>query len=172
MFSDLEGHCYLVILYGHMHDIHKKVTIIVVSRKAIFTLCIYIVTYTTTKEVFSELYFEEHEKLPKIITVSEEEQFAFTVAPPELNITSYEYVISLGDEILDEGDFILHPGENTTVNVSCISENLSLVLVDHAEHNRSLRIPQKISCISPCRIFKMCNYNQSNVNNAFKFQSS
>ena len=108
MFSDLKGCRYSVILYGHKQGIHKKVTIIAVSRKAIFTLCIYIVTYTT-KEGFSKLYFEEHEKLPKIINAGKEEKFAFTVTSHELNMTSYEYVVSL---------------------------------VDHAENNWILRIPQ------------------------------
>ncbi|RJS83135.1 hypothetical protein CW713_04305 [Methanophagales archaeon] len=103
--------------------------IIAVSRKAIFTLSIYIVTYTTTKEGFSELYFEEHEELPKIINAGEEPQFAFTIASHELNVTSYEYTVSLDDEIVEEGGFILGPGENITANVSFIPENSSLTFI-------------------------------------------
>jgi len=109
----------------------KKViyAIIAACIIGIFIVGFLVVTYTTTKEGFSELYFEEHEELPKIITVSEEEQFAFTVASHELNTTSYKYVVSLGDDILEEGDFALGPGENITANVSFIPENSSLTFI-------------------------------------------
>ena len=109
----------------------KKViyAIIAACIIGIFIVGFLVVTYTTTKVGFSELYFEEHEKLPKIITVGKEEPFSFTVASHELNITSYKYVVSLGDDILEEGDFVLYPGENITVNVSFAPTNSSLTLV-------------------------------------------
>lgn len=109
----------------------KKViyAIIAACIIGIFIVGFLVVTYTTMREGFSELYFEEHEELSKIINAGEEEQFAFTVASHELNITSYEYVISLGDDILEEEGFALYPGENITVNVSFIPENSSLTLV-------------------------------------------
>ncbi|MCW3133210.1 MAG: DUF1616 domain-containing protein [Methanophagales archaeon] len=124
----------------------KKViyAIIVACIIGIFIVGFLVVTHTTTKEGFSELYFEEHEVLPKIIAVGEEEQFAFTVASHELNTASYKYVVSLDDEIIEEGGFILGPDENITVNVSFIPENSSLMPVDEVEHNMSLKIPQKI----------------------------
>jgi len=128
----------------------KKViyAIIAACIIGIFIVGFLVVAYTTTEAGFSELYFEEHEELPKIITAGEEEQFAFTVASHELNTASYEYVVSLDDEIIEEGDFILGPDGNITVNVSFIPENSSLTLIDHTEHNRSLRIPQKIEPIT------------------------
>ncbi|MCW3128995.1 MAG: DUF1616 domain-containing protein [Methanophagales archaeon] len=114
----------------------------------IFIVGFLVVTYTTMKESFSELYFEEHEELPRIINVGEKEEFAFTVASHELNMTSYEYVVSLDDEILKDGGFTLGSDENITVNVSFIPENSSLMLVDEVEHNWTLRIPQKIEPIT------------------------
>ena len=87
----------------------KKViyAIIVACIIGIFIVGSLVVTHTTTKEGFSELYFKELERLPKIIAVGEEEQFAFTVASHELNTASYKYVVSLDDEIIEEGGFIL-----------------------------------------------------------------
>ena len=131
-------------------DEEKKVIYAIIAACVIGIVIVgfLVVTYTSTKKGFSELYFEEHEKLPKIINAGEEEEFAFTVASHELNMTSYEYVVSLDDEILEEGDFVLYPGKNITVNVSFIPEISSLMLVDHAENNWSLRIPQKIEPIT------------------------
>ncbi len=109
----------------------KEVTyaIIIACIIGIFVVGFLVVTYTTTKEGFSELYFEEHEELPKIISVGEEEQFAFTVASHELNVTSYRYIVSLGDEIIEEGGFVLGPDENITVNVSFVPTNTSLTFI-------------------------------------------
>jgi hypothetical protein len=126
----------------------------------IFIVGFLVVTYTTTKEGFSELYFEEHEKLPRIITAGEEEEFAFTVASHELNETIYEYVVSIDDKIIEEGGFVLYPGENITVNVSFIPGNSSLKLVDLVEHNRSLRIPQKIK---PLTFLKLKSENFTRI---------
>ena len=137
-------------------DEEKEVVYAIIAACVIgiFIVGFLVVTYTTTKEGFSELYFEEHENLPKIITVSEEEQFAFTVASHELNTTSYVYVVSLDDEIVEKGGFTLGPDENITVNVSFIPENSSLMLVDEVEHNWTLRIPQKIEPLTFLRLKK------------------
>ena len=112
-------------------DEEKKVVYAIIAACiiGIFIVGLLVVTYIPMKEGFSELYFEEHEKLPKIINVGKEEQFAFTVASHELNITSYKYVVSLDADILDEGDFVLHSGENITVNVSFTLTNSSLTFV-------------------------------------------
>jgi hypothetical protein len=128
----------------------KKVVYAIIAACiiGIFIVGFLVVTYTTTKEGFSELYFEEHEELPKIITVGEEEQSAFTVASHELNMTSYEYVVSLDDEILKEGGFTLGQDENITVNVSFTPIKSSLTFADEVEHNWTLRIPQKIEPIT------------------------
>ena len=101
-------------------DEEKKVVYAIIAACiiGIFIVGLLVVTHIPMKEDFSELYFKEHGKLPKIINAGVEEQFAFTVASHELNITSYKYVVSLDADILDEGDFVLHSGENITVDVS------------------------------------------------------
>jgi hypothetical protein len=112
-------------------DEEKKVVYAIIAACiiGIFIVGLLVVTYIPMKEGFSELYFEEHEKLPKIINVGKEEQFAFTVASHELNITSYKYVVSIEEEILEEGNFILHPDENITINVSFVPTNSSLAFI-------------------------------------------
>lgn len=112
-------------------DGEKKVVYAIIAACiiGIFIVGLLVVTHIPMKEDFSELYFKEQEKLPKIINAGVEEQFAFTVASHELNITSYKYVVSLEDEILAEGNFILHPDENITVTASFVPTNTSLVFV-------------------------------------------
>lgn len=112
-------------------DGEKKVVYAIIAACiiGIFIVGLLVVTHIPMKEDFSELYFKEHGKLPKIINAGVEEQFAFTVASHELNITSYKYVVSLEDEILAEGNFILHPDENITVTASFVPTNTSLVFV-------------------------------------------
>lgn len=112
-------------------DGEKKVVYAIIAACiiGIFIVGFLVVTHIPMKEDFSELYFKEHGKLPKIINAGVEEQFAFTVASHELNITSYKYVVSLEDEILAEGNFILHPDENITVTASFVPTNTSLVFV-------------------------------------------
>ena len=109
----------------------KKVVYAIIAACiiGIFIVGLLVVTHIPMKKDFSELYFKEHGKLPKIINAGVEEQFAFTVASHELNITSYKYVVSLEDEILAEGNFILHPDENITVTASFVPTNTSLVFV-------------------------------------------
>lgn len=120
----------------------KKViyAIIAACIIGIFIVGFLVVTYIPMKEGFSELYFEEHEELPKGITVGEEEQFAFTVASHELNTASYKYVVSLDEEILEEGSFTLDPDENITVNVPFTPTNSSLTLVRNLTTTESKHI--------------------------------
>lgn len=96
----------------------------------IAVVTILVLTYTSTSENFSELYFEDHTELPRIAIVGEEDEFAFTSVSHETDVISYDYTISLDDAVFEMGSFVLGPGENTTINVSLMCNNSSLVLFD------------------------------------------
>ncbi|MDY6965811.1 MAG: hypothetical protein SVM80_07565 [Halobacteriota archaeon] len=133
-------------------DDEKKITfatiivciigIVIVSFIIITTTSL---TNTTFTESYSWLYFEEYEELPRVIAVGNKEEFAFTVASFQHDTTSYTYKASLAGEILDEGDFMLHPGENMTVNVPFIStepgimflRNLTITDSDQLTYDRT-----------------------------------
>jgi len=97
----------------------------------IVVVAVLVFTYTSTSESFSELYFEDHTELPRIAIVGEEEEFAFTIVSHETGATSYNYTVSLDDEVFETGSSALGPGENTTINVSLMCNNSSLVLFDN-----------------------------------------
>ena len=113
-------------------DEEKKViyAIIAACIIGIFIVGFLVVTYAPTKESFSELYFEEHEKLPDKITVGEEETFAFTVVSHERNITSYDYIVSLDNITFKQGSFMLSSEESKTINVAFTPYTSSIVLAD------------------------------------------
>lgn len=69
-------------------------------------------------EPFTELYFEDHELLPKELEATQEAEFKFTVHNLEYKTVNYEYEVEAistqSAELLDEGSFTLqHDGYKT-----------------------------------------------------------
>jgi hypothetical protein len=97
----------------------------------IVVVAVLVLTYTSTSENFSELYFEDHTELPRMAAVGEEEEFAFTIVSHETDVTSYNYTVSFDDEAFEMGSFVLGPWEDMTINVSLVCSNSSIVLFDN-----------------------------------------
>jgi len=95
----------------------------------IFIVGFFVITYTPITVDFSELYFEEHERLPRVISAGNKEEFTFTVDSHRKDTTSYGYLVTLNDKIVDEGSFTIPPDGNITINASVISEKPSLTFV-------------------------------------------
>ena len=60
---------------------------------------------------FSEVYFEEHQKLPAVIYDIEPLSFSFTVASHNKETTDYSYDVIAGEQIIGSGSFTL-PNDN------------------------------------------------------------
>lgn len=59
-------------------------------------LAVTILIFTTKKsESFTELYFENHQNLPKVITLNQNYDFYFTIHNLENKLTTYNYQITL-----------------------------------------------------------------------------
>jgi hypothetical protein len=62
---------------------------------------------------FSELYFQEYQKLPAVINEGEPLNFSFTVASHNNENMYYTYNIITGDKIINSGSFILPKDDNS-----------------------------------------------------------
>jgi hypothetical protein len=76
---------------------------------------------TTVKpETFTELYFEDHSSLPKIVTRHQEYSFVFTVHNVENKEVEYPYEVYIQRDdqkiILDQGDLTLKDNEYKSIN--------------------------------------------------------
>ncbi|MHC1631806.1 MAG: hypothetical protein ACXQT4_05955 [Methanotrichaceae archaeon] len=89
-----------------------------------------LVLSSDTSEGFSELYFEDHTELPKMVEVDEEVNFAFTVVSHEKVPINYTYNITFDNEVIDKGNIVLEPRENETINMTLVPRNSSLVFFD------------------------------------------
>ncbi len=81
-------------------------------------------------ERFTELYFEDHEKLPKEIIATQEPKFKFTVHNLEYEPFTYDYKVqALSTEsakLLNEGTFTLKHDEYKTISGSISTAEASI----------------------------------------------
>jgi len=96
-----------------------------------------------TESGFSEVYFEEHENLPKLVHLGEYINISFTVACHEKNRTNYNYEVVFDDEEIANGSVILNPEESITINISFKPKNTTLYLVKEWGNTSSLKIYPK-----------------------------
>jgi len=62
---------------------------------------------------FSELYFEEHQKLPTVINENDPVNFSFTVVSHNKEKMDYFYNVYAGDQIIRNGSFFLPQTESS-----------------------------------------------------------
>jgi hypothetical protein len=82
------------------------------------------------KEIIKELYFENHNDLPKIIIPNKEQSFSFTVHNLEYNTMTYPYQVFLIDdamnikELVASGEMTLNQDQSKTIQQPFISSTL------------------------------------------------
>lgn len=80
---------------------------------------------STKQEEFTELYFNNHDELPKSIS-NESSEFSFSISSKNKSPTSYDYIIILKydskEKVLDRGQVILNPHETKTISTKFLSE--------------------------------------------------
>lgn len=104
-----------------------------------------LVLSSDTSEGFSELYFEDHTELPRMIDLGDEVKFAFSVVSHEAAEAAYQYEVTYGDQQIVEGSFTLYPedwvekgdypskGNEKTIDVNFVPEESSLVQMDDSK---------------------------------------
>jgi hypothetical protein len=112
-----------------------------------------VLTNTSTKESFSELYFEDHTSLPTESVFGEPCSFTFTTVSHEVNTTSYTYLVSFDDRVIKQGTFTLAPEQRTSINTLFVPNNSTLVFkgdTTKQKHNHfTLNNPMNISIAIP-----------------------
>lgn len=120
---------------------------------AIVMVGVVVLTNTSTKESFSELYFEDHTELPSELEVGESSSFTFTTVSHEVNTTSYTYLVSFGDSVIKQGTFKIAPEECISINTLFIPNDSTLVFMGNTtkqKHNHlQLNDPLNISIDIP-----------------------
>jgi len=110
---------------------------------------------------FSELYFEDHTELPRMVEMDEDVSFAFTVVSHEKDETTYEYDVTYDNWPVKSGSFTLLPedsvlagevpakGNEKTINASIVPRESSLVRVDEPRvHVSRLRYDGKLGMVT------------------------
>ncbi|MFW6194483.1 MAG: hypothetical protein ACOC5L_03080 [Halobacteriota archaeon] len=103
--------------------------IIGASIVGIIIVAFLVLTGIPSGSYFSELYFEDHEELPKGVEVGSKQTFDFTVASHEKNETTYSYNVTYNGDIIEKGFFTLKPGESETTKASFTPLESTLVYV-------------------------------------------
>jgi hypothetical protein len=114
-------------------DNEKNVTYAIIAACVVGIIIVgfFVIINTSSKESFSELYFEDHTELPMEAAVWDAQDFTFTVVSHEQNLTSYTYNVLFGENVIEEGSFVLDPGSNISINISFIPQISSLVFEDN-----------------------------------------
>jgi len=94
---------------------------------------------------FTEVYFLNHEELPKVLFVGENATFSFVIASHEKNVTTYVYRVIFNGTVVDENELILYPGEQKIINVSLHPTTRSLVLL---KEDQSTEIKEQTLALS------------------------
>lgn len=89
-----------------------------------------VINSSNTSEGFSELYFEDNQKLPKIVNAGQDVRFNFTLVSHEKTPVTYRYNVTFNEEMIEEGTIRLEPEKNKTHNVLFVPNNSSLVPYD------------------------------------------
>lgn len=122
----------------------KKIAYLVIAVSVIGIIIVGIlIIIKPTESGFSEVYFEEHENLPKLVRLGECINFSFTVACHEKNRTVYTYEVIFDDEEIANGSIILNPEEKATINISFEPKDTTLRLVKEWSNSYSLEIYPK-----------------------------
>jgi len=106
------------------------ISVIIICLVAIGIISFFVFRYAPLKESFSELYFEDQEKLPAKVEVGKERNFTFTVASHKLEKSSYRYAAKFDNEVIKEGTFILLPQESKTIKVAFVPGTSSMTFVN------------------------------------------
>jgi len=86
-----------------------------------------VLTSHTTEEGFSELYFEDPDKLPGVVKIGDKIDFKFTTVSHEKKQTAYNYRVTYDGRDIGSGSFSLEPSRSKSINVSMMPKNSSLV---------------------------------------------
>lgn len=125
-------------------DEDRKIAYLVIAASVIGIIIVGIlIVIKPTESGFSELYFEEHEKLPKLVRLGEYMNFSFTIACHEKNRTAYTYEVTFDNKEIANGSVILNPEESATINISFEPRNTTLDLVKEWGNTYSLKICPK-----------------------------
>lgn len=126
----------LAIMEGNDKTIEtgkNKTTVYAIIAACVMGIIIigaFVLYASTSSQGFSELYFENHEELPRMVNAGEEIRFGFTLASHEKMPVTYNYNVTFDGRMVEEGDLTLQPEENKTLNVTIIPQNSSLVPFD------------------------------------------
>ncbi|GEM_PF-1044448 len=132
-----------VAICANMGDNDKTIVYGIVAACVVGMVIIgALVLSSDTSEGFSELYFEDHTELPRMVDVNEEIDFAFTVVSHERDVTTYDYNVTYDNRLIKSGTFKLMPedssseevilakGNEKTIDVSFVPKDSSLVRID------------------------------------------
>jgi hypothetical protein len=110
----------------------EKTVVYAIIAACVFGIIIVgaLVIYTDTSEGFSELYFEDHTQLPRMVILGHEVKFKFTVVSHEKEPVNYTYDVTFDKKTIVDGSFTLQPQGNETINVALIPRESSLVFFD------------------------------------------
>jgi hypothetical protein len=86
-----------------------------------------VLTSHTTEEEFSEIYFEDPDRLPSMVKIGDKIDFAFTTISHEKKQTAYDYKVTYDGHDIMSGPFSLEPSSSKTINVNITPENTSQV---------------------------------------------
>src|SRR3989344_1068364 len=87
----------------------------------IIIVIITLVVFRPEKESFTEIYFEDHESLPRYTNSNDEYSFRFTINNLENQDFKYRYKISVfedEEDIIEENNVLIKNGESKTLEKS------------------------------------------------------
>ena len=114
-----------------------KIALILIALIMVISLPL-MVYHFSPKESFTELYFNNPEKLPRIININETNNFSFTIISNENELKKYNYSIE-SQLISEKNEITLAPGENITIARSIVAKeigegNVTIMLGDREIH--------------------------------------
>lgn len=95
--------------------------IIIALVIGIIIVIITLIAFRPEKETFTEIYFEDHENLPRYTNSNNEYRFKFTINNLENQDFLYRYKISIfqdKEEIIEENNVLIKNGESKTLEKS------------------------------------------------------
>ncbi|MEI6105080.1 MAG: hypothetical protein WCP70_14170 [Methanothrix sp.] len=105
-----------------------------------------VLTSHTTEEEFSEIYFEDPDRLPSMVKIGDKIDFAFTTISHEKKQTAYDYKVTYDGHDIMSGSFSLEPSSSKTINVNITPENTSQVKMTDPVVNLSKMKYKAASC--------------------------
>lgn len=115
---------------------------------------------SSSSEGFSELYFEDHTELPRIVDIGEAINFSFTVKSYEKVSTTYDYNVTYDNQLIKSGTFKLLPEDSLsfeekpakmsekTIDVSFVPKTSSLIRINSPNVKMSkLKLDQRLGMV-------------------------